>query len=241
MEPIEANLPEPLSHCYTRTVRIETSTGSTASGFVMTYMKREWLVTAKHVVKSSGNQQVKALDLHGTELPGLKRLPEAVNHLDVAVYRFSTEHSEFGASLEPQTNPPLPSQDVFFLGFPGLGPGLVTAHPNVPFIKRAMVSGQAVDQEGTVVWLLDAVNSGGFSGGPLIASNENGKYSVFAVVSGYVPTELAVLGVPYLSASEEGGAGPRAFVKANSGLMFGFDISHATATIDQWLGSRPPE
>lgn len=102
-----------------------------------------------------------------------------------------------------------------------------------------MLSGQAVDQDGTVVWLLDGVSSRGFSGGPLVAQEKNGNYSVFAVVCCYVPAEQAVQGVPYLSASDEA-PGQRAFVKANPGLMIGYDISHATGAMDQRLGSRPP-
>jgi hypothetical protein len=107
-------------------------------------------------------------------------------------------------------------------------------------MHREAFRGVCCAADPTVVWLLDGVNSGGISGGPLITQEESGSYCVFAVVCCYVPTELNLFGVSYLLASDDA-PGPRAFVKANSGLMIGYDIRHATATMDQWLGSRPPE
>jgi hypothetical protein len=220
------DIPEPLLHCYARTLRIVTSKGYSSS-FVMNHKGRQWLVTASHVVDELGDNDV--IEVHGQDgekHSGLERLPR-ISAADVAVFRLWTEDADFGPPLEPYgADGVFATQDAYFLGFPDLGGdgfGLTYAD-STPFIKKASVSGQA-DYYGIKVWLLDGMNNHGFSGGPLIIHEQEPEgYRVFAVLCCYVPAKLPV--------SPEGSG---FFVETNAGLVIGFDIRHAVEAIDDWL------
>jgi hypothetical protein len=235
--PTKMDIPQPLLHCYRRTLRIETPRGSSSS-FVMNHNGQQWLVTAAHVVDGIRTDDIEVHDQTGESHSGLQRLPTmATSHEDVAVFRLWTKDADFGPPLEPHVpDDVFATQDAYFLGFPDLGDGLTYAHPTTPFIKIAIVSGQATDHDGTMVWLLDGIVSGGFSGGPLIIhEQESGGYRVFAVVCCYVSAKLAVLGPSSIPTPEsESESEPRGFVQANSGLVIGFDIRHAVDAIDKW-------
>jgi hypothetical protein len=192
----------------------------------MNHKGQLWLVTAKHVVDGIGKDDIEVHDQTGERHSGLRRIPTATSHEDVAVFRLWTEDADFGPPLEPHVaDDVFPTRDAYFLGFPDLSKGLTYAHPTTPFIKKAIVSGQAADRDGTIVWLLDGLVNHGFSGGPVIIHEQEPEgYRVFGVVSSYVPAELAVT-APSPSGS---------FVKTNSGLVIVFNIQHALDLIDAW-------
>jgi hypothetical protein len=238
-------IPEPLSHCFARTLQIKTSAGLSGSSFIMNHWESQWLVTAKHIVGDLGHRDVQVYDQTGQQLPGLgARLPTMANdHETVAIFRFSTKHPDFEKPLEPYVaDDVFATQDAYFLGFPDLGDGLAYLHPTTPIIKKATVSGQAADKDDNVVWLLDGMASGGFSGGPVIIHEQEPEgYRVLGVTSSYVPAYVLVTArrPSQLGAALPAPNGP--FVKTNMGLMIVFDIQLAIDAINQSLGGRPPE
>lgn len=244
-------IPEPLRHCYARTLRIVTRDG-TSSSFVMNHEGHQWLVTANHVVedRSRNEKSFVVLDQNGDHHFGLERLPR-ISGADVAVFRLWAEDLYFGPPFERYgADDVRVTQDLCFLGFPDLGNrrmyGLTYASPATPFIKKAIVSGQAAHHDITA-WLLDGISNHGFSGGPvIIQEQESERYRVFGVVSSYVPANVAVCPAT-VEAADPGqvGVAPASpddpFFETNSGLMIVFDILHTVQTIDAWLGSQPPK
>lgn len=235
-----------LSHCQRRTLRVETPGGGSASAFVLTRGDDEWLVTAGHVADRWSDGTIQVRDQDGEVLMGVgKRLPKVLkSHKDVAVFRFSGHHPDFGPPLRARTNVPPFAQNAYFLGFPilGLGRRLTYAQKDVPFIKSAILAGRAKDEEGTEVWLLDGTNIPGFSGGPIVTcEKESEGFRALAVVSAYVPLsedcdpEGRPPGAPFDDCE------PRPLGKPTAGLAVGFDIQHALAAIDEKLGGSPLE
>lgn len=235
-----------LSHCFRRTLLVETPNGGQASAFVLTRGSSEWLVTAGHVANRWNDGSIVVRDQNGELLTGLgKRLPQlSQSHKDVAVFRFSGDHPDFGPPLRAQLSEPALAQDAYFMGFPslGLGPRLTYADPNVPFIKSAIVAGRGKDQEETEVWLLDGTIIPGFSGGPVVTCvDESNGYRALAVVSAYVPLrddcdpENKAPETPFDDCE------PRPLSKPSSGLAVAFHIQHALSAIDQKLGCSPLE
>jgi hypothetical protein len=177
------DVPEPLSHCYAHTLRIETRMG-TCSSFVMNHKAHQWLVTARHVVQDGiGNDKplkpFEVLDQYGEKHSGLERLEMTNPVADVTVFRLWAEDVDFGPPLEPYgADDVRPTQDVSFLGFPDLGNpafyGLGYASMTTPFIKQATVSGQA-EHRGINVWLLNGMANHGFSGGPVIICEQESE------------------------------------------------------------------
>lgn len=242
------HIPEPLKHCFARTLRIKACTGKSGSAFIMDHRKSQWIVTAKHIVDNLGHHDIQVHDQTGQELPGLgSRLPTMANdHETVAIFRFSTEHPDFEDPLEPYVADNLfATQDAYLLGFPDLGVGLAALHPTTPIVKKAIISGQAADKDDNVVWLLDGMATAGFSGGPLITQQESGGYGVFAVVSSYVPKpedeDKESPPQDENARAEDATQEASGFVRGNSGLVIGYDIQLAVNAINQSLGGSPPE
>lgn len=244
------NIPESLAPCYARTLRIETRMGA-ASSFVMNYGNHQWLVTANHVVEDKNGDEKPYLvcDPNGGTHSRLERV-QRTSPADVAVFRLWTEDLFFQDSLEPYGADwdVRPTQHVYFLGFPDLGEPLSYSlryvSPTTPFIKQAIVSGDATHRSGLAkkIWLLDGMGHHGFSGGPvLIRERDSERYRVLGVMSGYVPSNVRVLpGEVAPDPTQVGGAPPLpgdALSETNSGLAICFDIEHAIADIDAYLYS----
>jgi Trypsin-like peptidase domain len=237
-------IPEALSHCFARTLRIETVWGS-GSSFVISHRDQQWLVTARHVVEDRlGKPKVfEVLDQSGEKHSGLDQL-ERISGADVAVFPLWTDAADFGPRLELCSADEIRlMQDVYLVGFPDLGDRTIFhlnyASLTTLFIKRAMVSGEA-DYYGIGVWLLDGTSTFGFSGGPLIIhERETDRFRVFGVISSYVPANVSVMPPKVCFASAAPGVAPPSsndsFFQSNSGLAIGFSIMHAVDTIDHWL------
>lgn len=243
-------IPDPLKHCYARTLRIENAMGQCSSSFVLSYAERQWLVTARHVVQEDSGElrTFEVLEADGTRHSGsdLERLAMTFPFADVTVFRLWTEDVSLEPPIEPYRGEVHPTQPVYFLGFPDLGEplryGLTYASQTTPFIKQAIVSGEAMHRSGLMrdIWLLDALAHHGFSGGPvLIPEPKCEDYLVLGVVSGYVPSNVRVLpGKVPSTPMQIGGVAPLpndAFSETNSGLTVCFGIGHALADIDAQL------
>jgi hypothetical protein len=246
-------IPEPLKHCYARTLRIVTRNG-TSSSFVMDYKGQRWVVTGIHCVEDQSGHGIPfaVLDQNGVDHSGLCERVPRMSLADVAVFRLRAGDLDFGPPLEPYSPHDVRvTQDLYFLGYPELGPResyhLAYTSPVTPFLKKAMVSGAAdypgePDPHNVKAWVLDGMSSGGFSGGPVIIHEQEPEgYRIFGVISSYVP---AYVSVTPRRPSQLGAALPAPngrFVKTNMGLMTVFDIRYAKEAIDAWLGSQAPE
>lgn len=254
--------PEAFYHCYARTLRIENEDSGSCSGFVLHYKKHDWLVTARHVVTDIvvpghgkpirfRDRPFSVFDKEELEHPGseLEKLRMVDFRADVTVCRLWSDDIDFGPPLLPLIeNVVRPTQDVYFLGFPGFDLPEVyglTPSPTTPLIKRAMVSGK-VNHYDIEVWLLDGMANHGFSGGPvIILDQKSASYHVLGVISSYTPANVRVnpaliapdlhrVGVPPLSPSDR-------FWETNSGNAACFDIKHAIADIDDYLDKHSTE
>jgi hypothetical protein len=247
--PNEVDVPEALRNCYTRTLRIEDENGFVSSSFVFSHGGFEWLVTAWHVVHDRDTKKRRdfdVIDQHGVKHSGseLDMLDATNTSADVAVFHLWSKNANFGDSLEAYDQMPSTTQQVYFLGFPDLANplkhGLKYASPTKPFIKQAMVSGEARHRNGitTKIWLLDGMAHHGFSGGPvLIYEPKDDCYRVLGIVTGYVPSYVRVspgeVPADFMQIGHDDRPLPDdPFALTNSGIAICFDISHAIAYIN---------
>ncbi|GAB3239944.1 S1 family peptidase [Mycolicibacterium hippocampi] len=250
--------PEAFSHCYARTLRIENENSGSCSGFILRYQRQDWLVTARHVVTevvvpghgrpiTLRDRRFSVLDQSGFKHSGsdLEKLDMVDFRADVTVFRVWSQDINLGPPLLPFGGDDVrPTQDVYFLGFPGFdlpeAYGL-TPSSTTPLIKRAMVSGQA-DHYDIKVWLLDGMANHGFSGGPVVIfDSRSASYQALGVISSYAPANVRIIPELITPDPHRVGVSPLSpkdrFFETNSGIAACFDIKHAIADIDQYLKS----
>jgi hypothetical protein len=167
-----------------RTFRIKCG-NSVGTGFTIDVDNKQYLVTAKHVVKGFGSAV--GLEVFGNEI--WSPVPATL----VAHYSGDVDISVL-APVKPLSPPDLPitassdgmmyGQDVYFLGFPyGVLSQVIFGDDGnpLPLVKKAVFSSFAGN-----AYLLDGHNNPGFSGAPVIFSrNEGPPTCVGAVISGY--------------------------------------------------------
>ena len=207
------------AQCYERTVRLNVPNGH-GSGFTVNRHERQWLVTARHLVKDVGVSDIQLVRRDGPISVHLESVPETRPGADVAVFLLSEEVTP-NLSLNPTSTGAVFSQDVYFLGFP-FDLNLQTDGVTYPFVKKAILSAFTRDLNGVTIWFLDGINNPGFSGGPVVFCKSGTQdWHVAAVVSGYRTEEIAVHGT----------AG---FVPVNTGIILAYDIRHAIEAIDEF-------
>jgi hypothetical protein len=195
------------------------------TGFTIDHDGHQYLVTARHVVASGEEVEVR---VRGNAVPvGLDRLTVPVVDADVAVFKMDhaiTPGLPLPASMEGMVY----GQDAYFLGYPlgftfNIGP---TEY--FPLVKRATVSGTNHGLVGRAVLLLDGWNNPGFSGGPVVFRPPSGRgvdepWRVAGVIRGYwqQPGSISV-GGQVLQGAE---------VLMNSGIIIAEEIARAGEAI----------
>ncbi|WP_432791850.1 S1 family peptidase [Mycolicibacterium sp. ELW1-p] len=208
-----------------RTLQIWRPDGGSGSGFTIDRHGRQWLVTAQHVVEGVEPGQVKVVSREGKSYDGLEHVPTNPD-ADVAVFSLFHKRLTLNYELEPSTSGVALGQDSYFLGFP-LGWSTQNEGEQLPFVKKAVLSGMTKTTSGVPVWMFDGMNLQGFSGGPIVFKhNMTGKWHVMGVVHGYQTT-------PVLVHDHAGRAIGR--VNTNTGFFVGFGINHATDAIDEFV------
>ena len=189
-------------------VAFEEGANETATGFTIAVDGREYLITAKHVVSALGTQGTIGIEQNGAWANVIVKIYRCDDPVDIAVlvppYQLTYDLPLPGENLSFMYG-----QDVYFLGFPydlGGPTGPNGAYP-MPFVKRGLVSViQTIDlSKKESVYLLDGYNNPGFSGGPLVAKENNKpgvNYQVIAVVSGFRPEVVPVVTIHRIDSPE---------------------------------------
>jgi len=206
-------------------IRVGSMTGT---AFTIEDDKKQYLVTAAHVVASAKppyrieiyhEKKWKALELALTGICSVA---------DTAVFAPSFQLSP--AFDLPATSAGLVyGQDVYFLGFPyGIFAEAGALNRDFPFplAKKACLSAFMDGDHGAKILLLDGHNNPGFSGGPVVFS-EHGKpigssFRVTGVISGFRFAE---------EPAYHGGAPTPVTVRSNTGIIIAYDIKHAIEEI----------
>ena len=159
---------------------------SQGTGFVLIEKDIEILLTARHVVEAYGTSNIEfrrfgkwnALNVEPIENPNVRCDAIAMQVISPSIFR----------GLKMQRAPGLLiGQEIYFLGFPiGLHTDAETHNDDypIPLAKRGIcagIFGEGPDQ----VLYLDAMNTHGFSGGPLLCSTGTGELGVFGIISGH--------------------------------------------------------
>lgn len=194
------------------------------TAFAVEHGDREYLVTAKHVVRELETGQSVSLMHNGAWVEKPVRL---VGHCDVDISVFAIDQRLVGKNLSL----PLGSrslvygQDVYFLGFPyGLW-GNVPANNGYPFPFAKKAALASMDSRESP-YFLDGINNEGFSGGPVIFKTRGSDEDrCFAVISGFKSAILPIYdadGAPHEELS----------TRFNTGLISCYDIRFALAAIN---------
>lgn len=208
-----------------RTLQVWRPDGGSGSAFTINRHDRQWLVTARHVVQGVEPGAITVVSRQGKSYKGLEHVPTNPN-ADVAVFSLFHKQLTPNYSLEPTAHGCALGQDSYFLGFP-LGWSIQNDGEQLPFVKKAVLSGMTKTTEDVPVWMFDGMNLEGFSGGPIVFKNlMTGAWQVMRVVHGYQTRPVLV----HDSAGKTIGK-----VNTNSGYFVGFGINHATDAIDGFV------
>lgn len=194
--------------------------------FTIDHDNRQYIVTAKHVLKSwDGNSKIQLYyseKWHSIDVSVIGMS----NSADIAVLSTSFQLSPIFSM--PATSKDLCyGQDVFFLGFPygfsGDVGSLNRGFP-MPLVKKAIVSCFHKENDAEV-FLLDGHNNPGFSGGPVIFKPTNSpEFRVAAVISGY----------RYINHPIQAGDNDTPLTyQYNTGIIVSYSIGEATRLIEQ--------
>jgi hypothetical protein len=215
------------------------------SSFTIDVDRRQYLITAKHIVAGLKSEDIVQIRKSDGWLPVSVKVFRCDDPIDVAVLVPPTQLTE-NFPLEPTSVGIHFSQDMFFLGFPY---DIFTKHSltPIPFIKKGIMSAQT-NEKGVGRIFLDGHNNPGFSGGPIVfrdLNRNNIVYKVAGVVTGYRHDTTPVLKpeeITWEQVKPEDIARSRIQVKDgrvfrlndtgvlvqfNTGIVVGYDIQHA--------------
>ena len=210
---------------------------STGTAFAIDRDARQYLVTARHVVRGikSGDEiaisykqewHKIAVDVVGT----------GKDSIDVTVLACPQLLAPPKLTLTASLGGVLYGQEVKFLGFPfgwdSTAKGPYSDFP-LPFVKAGVVSAIATDPCRSVY--IDGHGNKGFSGGPVVFVSANGtqdKYRVAGVVSNYPTPLLEPIRSKDGKVIVDSHGEPAAFFAENPGLVVAHDIGYATELID---------
>lgn len=191
------------------------------TAFAISVDKRQYLVTARHLLDPEGKGMVEDLVqleiMRAGQWHPLPCLLVGVGEepFDIAVLAPPQLLTNFSA-IDIGTKGLAYSQEVYFLGFPlnlHGDVGIVNNDYPLPYVKKAIVS--MINGQNHPLLVLDGHNNIGFSGGPVVFPNPvsgRSKWVLAAVVSGYSETREAV----YEGTSDKE---TRYTVAVNSGLI----------------------
>ena len=222
----------------TRTVPIQAG-DEDATGFFLDSAGEMYLVTAWHVVKDLPcNPEIKVWISNEWTILRPKRILTPPSDADIAVLDTGFSAEKPYAIIPEQYNSgpndgPTFGQQVWFLGYPFWSDqhphGLSTEAPKplnlLPFIRHGTLSAMDSTNPKAIVLYIDGINNHGFSGGPIVYwSFSAHTYRILGVTQGYLPEDFP-------QEWTLNGQKVTADVLANSGIVIGYSIKHATDVI----------
>ena len=175
----------------------QNGTCSTGTCFTIDIDKRQYIVTAKHIISGiNGNDSI--LILHQGKWKELKIsiiwLPDSEEDIMILAPEIQISYP---LPLIPSMGGINLGQDVYFCGFPfGLNTevGILNRNFPIPFVKKGILSASEDREDGSTIIYIDGHNNPGFSGGPVIFTDmKTNELKVAGVVSGYYPNYVQVL------------------------------------------------
>jgi Trypsin-like peptidase domain len=195
---------------------------------------RVYLVTARHMVE--GMPTTKATfqvweENWWQDLPTTRTLLPKSNDVDIAVLETDEKIDQpYGITADDTGGGVTFGQQVWFLGYPFQ---IMTHGPNgetFPFMKRGSLSAIDSRNPNAVLIFIDGFNNEGFSGGPVIYWDfKNHKYSLLAVVKGYLDENARI---------RINGEDVKTQYLVNSGILIGFSTKHIKEAIES--GNKQP-
>jgi hypothetical protein len=224
------------SNVYQRVLRVrvnaDTNHEATATAFTIDVDGREYLITAKHVVKQLRDEDKIDILTNDGWSSLIVKIFRCDDPIDIAVL-VPPHQLTINFELSFDKGQFFFGQDAYFLGFPyGIQNAAVNG-ANGPYplaiIKKGIISGSITENANkkAVVVLLDGYNNPGFSGGPIVYRdlNQSGVVmNVVGVVSGFMPEVVPVMTkheIPSRDAAGEAAkAQPWKIVKRENGTFF---------------------
>jgi len=227
------------------------------SAFTIEVDGRQYLVTAKHVVKGMKEDDVIQIRRNDQWSSLAVKVFRCDDPADIAVLAPPSQLST-AFPLHPSLSGIMLGADTYFLGFPyaiTTGSTLPGGYP-MPLTKRATLSGlsQLVPGKGSLM-ILDGYNNPGFSGSPVVfrdTTNGEVAFKVGGVVVSFLPEAGPVLKTEEIApeqVTEEDRRESRIlqyrgkvyrvtqetadFVRLNTGIAFAHDIRFAVDLIRQ--------
>jgi len=245
------------------TVRVNAGTPNeaTATAFTIDVDGREYLVTAKHVVKGLRSRDKIDIFMNNQWSSLEVSILRCDDPVDIAVL-IPPHQLTVNFELPSENNNVYLGQEAYFLGFPyGIqipATGINGPYP-LPIVKHGNISGiLPISQESrSGLMLLDGYNNPGFSGGPIVYRDSNQGSFVFrlaGVVSGFRPEVAPVMKEHDISSPDEAGQKAKAepwrivkrangtyfeyvdngtYVALNTGIVIGYGIQPAVDLIHQ--------
>jgi S1-C subfamily serine protease len=195
-----------------------------ATGFTIEVDDRQYLITARHVVSYSTSPTTIEI-FHDKKWVKVQVRSVFVepSTVDIAVVALSEQLSDLLPIQPIGTKGSYLSQDVFFVGFPyGLsidGHALNSGFP-LPLVKHGIIA--AIANGRGEPFLVDGINNPGFSGGPVVQSENPKNPAIIGVVSGYRAVHESV----YKEKTKTD-----LTVQANTGLLVAYDLEYAIEAI----------
>ena len=158
---------------------------------------RQYLITAKHVVREIEDEEVIQIRKDGIWSPLNVKVYRCDDPVDIAVLIPPRQISN-AASILTKGSMWFPGQEMFFLGFPygnETDLRLQGGYP-VALAKKAMLSGMTplVPKKTGMLYLLDGYNNPGFSGAPLVfRDTATGLFVIAGVIVSFLPDGGPVL------------------------------------------------
>lgn len=241
------------SNVLRRTKRILVGAGA-GTAFTIDVDKRQYLVTAKHVVAGINGDKGKVKICENADCEEIEvtilRCPDPI---DIAVL-IPPKQMTVTYALPPEGKGMVIGQDVYFVGYPYGDLALTTlaGTESIGFVRKGVFSAQQKGENFTRMYI-DGRNNEGFSGSPLVYLPQ-GKpgfdFKVAGVISGYRSdfTEVKKLMpiaanaitpedrsqnliVDMADGSHRKLTGTETYVQGNSGIVIVYPIEHAVEII----------